>query len=269
MQNPDSTWTVRLTRSNHILSVLRDTFFPVDFADVIIHNTDGTTETLELLRTGSGTFKGKTYPQPGETYRITISAKGLEAVESEMTMPSVVPIVKIEFDSTGVPPRDSNRPFYQAYLPFTLTFNDPPGERNFYTVEAIGYKRIKYGPLGQEIVDTVATRSFVSIRDPGIATEDDRRERFTDDTFDGRTYNAPLATSFYSFPDSELIAFEIKLTCMSKEYFRYEETAELSFDVMGDPFAQPVQVYSNVSNGFGIFTGGSYDKRRYDVKQEP
>ncbi|MBK6525335.1 MAG: DUF4249 family protein [Crocinitomicaceae bacterium] len=39
---------------------------------------------------------------------------------------------------------------------------------------------------------------------------------------------------------------------------KYQETA-------GDPFAQPVQVYSNVENGFGIFGGCFIEILVFDV----
>jgi hypothetical protein len=269
VQVPDSVWTVRLSRSNNILSPLRDNFFPIDFAEVAIQNPDGTIETLSLVKTGSGKFKGKSRPQPGLKYKLTINAKQLEYVESEMTMPALIAIEKIEFDSTQIEPRTSNQFFHDAYLPFTLTFSDPPGERNFYKVEVVAYKQVKYGQAGHEVIDTLAAGLNVDIKNAGIDSEGNVRQSFTDETFEGKTFNASLATSVWSFPNEKLLYIDVKLESLSYEYFTYEQSASLSRDAMGDPFAQPVQVYSNMSNGFGLFTGGSYSVRRYYTPEEP
>jgi hypothetical protein len=55
--------------------------------------------------------------------------------------------------------------------------------------------------------------------------------------------------------DSTIIV--VSLMSLSEDYFKYKLSLEKYQETAGDPFAQPVQVYSNVENGFGIFGGYS------------
>jgi len=47
------------------------------------------------------------------------------------------------------------------------------------------------------------------------------------------------------------------LSSVSEDYYKYNVTLAKYEQTQGDPFAQPVQVYSNIENGFGIFGGYS------------
>lgn len=263
IQQPGSTWAIDLTRSNYILSPNEYSFSPVDIAEVVIENPDGTTETLSLASPGSGHFRGSGHPLPGQTYRVMVNPTGLDAVDAEMTMPDVVPIVNVEWDSTGVGPEPGVS--YVSDVKFKLTFKDPAGE-NFYRVQVIQYLVHSYQTdiNGQPVYDTIARPASMWALDPTISTEDNRTDRYKDVLFEGKTYTAEYVVQFRADPNVELLKIELRLINMSKEYFRYEETKELQRNVLGDPFAQPVPVYSNFDNGFGIFGGYSFDARNYD-----
>ena len=51
----------------------------------------------------------------------------------------------------------------------------------------------------------------------------------------------------------------VYLISASEDYFRYKRTYSLQEESSGDPFAQPVNVYNNIENGFGIVAGYSED----------
>jgi hypothetical protein len=48
-----------------------------------------------------------------------------------------------------------------------------------------------------------------------------------------------------------------KITSCSSQYYRYVNSLELYNESDGNPFAEPVQLYNNISNGYGIFAGAS------------
>ena len=50
---------------------------------------------------------------------------------------------------------------------------------------------------------------------------------------------------------------EIRLVNTSEAYFNYLKSFNMYQRASGNPFATPVQVYSNVENGMGIFAGGT------------
>jgi hypothetical protein len=261
IQYSDSTWSVNLTLTKYILSAPQQDFLPVTDAKVVIRNPNGASEQLTFL--GNGKYGSPSYPQPGITYRIIVTAEALEPSEGEMTMPTLVPMVDIEWDSTGV--RQNGPPgYYFSDVPFKVTFNDPAGVTNYYSMEVYGYYAETRRPPGRAIIqDTVIQPLSVYIKDAAIATQDDFRHRFNDKTFEGKTYTAPFITYLSEYEDHDLYMVEVRLVNISEALFRYEETMELNDDVEGDPFAQPVQIFSNMSNGFGIFAGAAFDSRRY------
>ena len=51
------------------------------------------------------------------------------------------------------------------------------------------------------------------------------------------------------------LSITLHLQNISKSYYYYRTSLELYKDASRNPFAQPVQVFSNINNGFGIFAG--------------
>ena len=49
----------------------------------------------------------------------------------------------------------------------------------------------------------------------------------------------------------------VTVRTVSKDYYLYKTTGDLQDETSGSPFAQPVNAYQNVVNGFGIFAGYS------------
>lgn len=272
LQTPDSVWDVHLTRSNYILSPLGRNFFPVDFAKVHIEGSDGTSEELELAGSQTGRFKGHSYPKPGQSYRITVTPTGLDGVTAEMKMPSTIPIIDLEWDSAAMNSQSSHYEYY-GYVPLRITFTDPPEEKNFYGLQTYYYyaRHIPSQNGQQELRDTVVVEGIIYNIDPNIATKNENVSRFTDESFPGKTYTANCVSRYgpYIFNRDDLLWIDVRLVTMSEGFYKYVETIDLGNRVAGDPFAQPVPVYSNVSNGFGIFGGVVYDVRRFDVRNSP
>lgn len=44
---------------------------------------------------------------------------------------------------------------------------------------------------------------------------------------------------------------------INKSLYNYHQSLKTYDDVNNIPFAQPVQVYSNIENGFGVFSGAN------------
>jgi len=62
--------------------------------------------------------------------------------------------------------------------------------------------------------------------------------------------------------DSEIIAprVMVELQAISPDYYRYLKSVELYRITESDAFSEPIQIYSNVKNGWGIF--GSLSSQR-------
>ena len=74
---------------------------------------------------------------------------------------------------------------------------------------------------------------------------------FNDLLFDGETATFKInlnELSYYSY-------LVMNLYSCSEEYYLYNKSYQTAIETTGDPFAQPVQVFSNINNGHGIFGG--------------
>ncbi len=52
----------------------------------------------------------------------------------------------------------------------------------------------------------------------------------------------------------------VELQALSPELYRYLKSVELFCITESDAFSEPVQIYSNVQNGWGILGALSYDR---------
>jgi hypothetical protein len=86
---------------------------------------------------------------------------------------------------------------------------------------------------------------FISV-DAGILVKDV--------LFNGRQAEVRIKMENWQSP-SYFAGVRVVLRSVSEDYYNYMATKELQDETSGNPFAQPVSVYNNVSNGFGIFAG--------------
>lgn len=265
IQQSDSAWAIQLSRSKYILE---PGYFPspVYDGDVVIHSPDGTSETL--VAESDGYFVGTGVAETGKQYRITASAYGLDPVEGTMKMPERVKIIDVVWDSTRIEPNNSVGGAPAGRVPFTITFADPGGESNYYDINVYLYTWHSYtNQNGEQVIDSIGRFCPTYLQDPGIFDGDDQSE-FTDRTFDGQTRTISLITEFVVWPGMTHYRTEVWLTTSGEDYYKFQETRALQNSVRGDPFAQPVQVYSNMSNSFGIFVGTATDVKSWAAPPE-
>jgi hypothetical protein len=86
---------------------------------------------------------------------------------------------------------------------------------------------------------------------------------FNDLLFNGQNKTLELEIPYENWSGSEdgydwsyqTLTLRLYLHNISISYYYYRTSLELFQNASGNPFAQPVQVFSNVENGFGIFAG--------------
>jgi hypothetical protein len=86
---------------------------------------------------------------------------------------------------------------------------------------------------------------------------------FNDLLFNGQNKALELEIPYENYSGIEVgyewsyktLSVRVYLHNISKSYYYYRNSLELYQSASGNPFAQPVQVYSNIENGFGVFAG--------------
>lgn len=249
----DSVWKVHVSQS---LSVL-DTGQLDRVLDAMVTIDDGVGNQVTLQHQGEGIYEAATeMPAPSQTYTITASAPGYEQVNASDAIPGAVQIVSLDTNLRYNP--DST-----LSLDIELTFNDPSGERNFYMIEMLESYTFIFG------TDTISEEypGYLVCTDPNIETDNSFSgggfENYyeyillKDAAFDGQSYTIKFSIEeLYIDPQFEN-KYTLSLVASSEAFFNYRRSYQAFINTQGNPFAQPVQVYSNVEGGHGIFAGGA------------
>ena len=246
---PDSVWQVQISRNRHILNNLP--FQNVEDAQVGVYDFSSTL-IATLAHKGGGVYRGETSPSPGGSYTLKVETATEHNTIAISQIPAVVPITSVEVDLDT-----SGFQFNYQEVEMTVNFSDPI-EKNYYLIKILreGYY------LDYKTKDTVNFRSETNFTpvDPAYENLYDSRTGmlFNDPLFNGKDYGFLMKiNSSILMPNDQYSATRVNviLFSVSEEYYQYFTRKNLQDYNQGDPFAQPVQVFTNVENGFGIFAG--------------
>jgi hypothetical protein len=247
---PDSTFTVQFTANRYVLD--NKNFQKIENGVVKIYEDDQPIETL--VHIGNGIYKSPTRkPVVGKSYKVSAEVENLGTVTSKSSVPSLVKISSLEFSPESA---SSNGP---PKTKFNLKFEDPQSVYNYYQI--IVSSGIVIVNNGIEKVNWYP--HYIESGDPIIQGENGKSTNialFKDILFDGKTFNVTFKASIYN-PQR----IRVSLRTLSEDYYRYQTTTQLQNDTSGDPFAQPTNVYNNITNGYGIFAGYAESIYEYSV----
>jgi hypothetical protein len=239
--NPDSVFEVFASKSSAFGA---PPSFLINDATVTIFESGNLV--AELFQIRQGTYRATNYkPRIGVTYELRVSAEGFKSVRSTATIPS-----PIKIDSVVVTEKSIDR--FKTNL--TLFFQDPPGEDNYYQLLLYSIERSAVSDTLLSIIGF--SSSDAVLRKPeGFEDKSDYYDDafFDDALFDGEFYD--LDISFYTH--SEPIEMFVVLLTTSKSYYNFRKSVEQQKLSEGNPFAEPVPIYTNIENGLGVFAGYS------------
>ncbi|RCL74489.1 MAG: DUF4249 domain-containing protein [Flavobacteriales bacterium] len=252
----DSVWSAHISRSVGVLD--NTSYTTIDDASVNIFDENANLITT-LTHQGNGLYTSPTgvSPLPNQSYTLEASAGGYQSVNATNFIPPAVPIYQLD----TVTSTNSND---ETILEATITFQDPPNVSNYYMLEVL----VK-GTWESWEGDSVEFREPLEISCDDINVETVNRFNFggfentylylmlKDQNFDGENYALTFSVINYAeLKEMELFG-EIRLVNTSEAYFNYLTSFNMYQRTINNPFATPVQVYSNVNNGMGIFAGGT------------
>lgn len=256
--SPDSTWKVNLSHSLSIGETGQTG--PITNAVVRIKNAqDQTVATLD--HTGEGIYTSSTLrPNHSENYSVEAEALGY-------TMVSATDLAPAPF-STSLEDTSSNFFLGEEVIEVDLRIDDPAGQENYYVIEC---QSILYDSMGYFDEFPSYGISLDPKNDNGDLGDQNTsyvRIYFTDQSFNGQSYSTTV--SFFSgilnwLYDAdplngevalERIDFNVRVRSVSKSLYQYLKSLDKYENYSYDPtFSQPVQVFSNVKDGFGVFGG--------------
>ncbi len=240
--NPDSLWTIQLNLNRHVLD--EQPFEMPDGAHAVIYQDDQPSDTL--ISIGNGQYQsdnGK--PDVDKNYSIRISHPNHGELRAHSSVPSPAQIISAEMYASG-----------SQNTTIKVKLQDAPAEDNFYELFA-DLEQEYYQNQSQTIIVSEHRLQLTS-EDPAIQNDNEPYSNtviFKDILFNGKEVELTFKVDAYNIANFGVI--NITLRTLSEDGYNYLRTARLQENTSGDPFAQPVNVYNNIQNGFGIFAGYS------------
>ncbi|WP_160118728.1 DUF4249 domain-containing protein [Chryseotalea sanaruensis] len=298
----DSVFKVHLSTSAKVTGNIEHKV--LETAAVKIKDEDGQLFDLELVEyndnSSSKFYKstGDYKPIPGKQYFIEASNTGIPSISATLTMPEVVELSNVKFasDQFQVFERNQeNNPEYPNafFLPVRLTINDQPGE-NYYELSVLEeHLPLSYINQQGELVNSpgfflpvtvFSYNTFLNSSDienwEGLDGVDYYRRGellFSDEPFDGKALDVEIlaftTVRLNGFPEPliEHVSnrrFHVVLNHVSKEYYTYRQTLRNYLENRHNNFVEPINVYSNIKNGLGIFLGNTSHKVALDPNNQ-
>lgn len=294
---PDSVVQIHLSRSRFILD-RRTNQYPINDATVELYVNGQHKETL-LHRDWEdnlivGYYRGTYKPREQDIITIRASAPGLQPVKAETTIPSAPRIELADStltyhwedmtNSASSTPSETYKTLVQTN-DIRILLKDDPEKNNAYFLKV---DNTVYHDNGHHFVypSDVDIKTIIKGNITGDTSDfleeflsDDeetfyRRNLFSDTFFNGRNLFLDFQNVTYiqtkkyrngkevDSSDEEVeYQYTIALSAMSEEYYRFIITSQRALYLKNDPFADPVQVTSNVENGTGLL--GSYTTSKF------
>jgi Domain of unknown function (DUF4249) len=250
-------WEATVSLNRSIFEKDEEPYQLVTDATVSVYDENGNANTLS--HRGQGRYISNTEkPLAGKRYRLAVSAPGYETVESESVAPVPVPITDFTIEQQSL---------NESLI--TIKFKDNGAEQNYYFAFA-DVESETYNSITDEVA-TFKTKVFMNkseeeggqLNSQFIQIEEGIL--MSDALFNGKEFELSFKTSSRNFNGGAYSHISATLYTVSKDYYEYKATKYLQNENSGNPFAQPVNVYNNIKNGFGVFAGLSQSISRKEL----
>jgi len=251
--NPDSILSVNLSHTFNVFDDESSTNLPfIDYANIEVYENDN--YLFNLINKDLGNYsKEGFFPKAGKQYTLKIAANAYKNIEAKTQIPRKTIINN--FDTTHIIYSDeySKSTIYFGHI----TYQDTPGEDNYYQLKCVSLRRIS----GQGEQEWVYEHLWVDENSSSFFDKSWGNLLWSDKYSDGKEVSVRFG--FYDkYEDDynvntliDTVRYVFSLQSIDRDYFLYLKTKGLYDETDGgsDPFMEPVVVYNNVENGYGIF----------------
>lgn len=255
----ESLWVVRVTSSVGFTGPQSPGF--VEDATVEVWAADRLVARLARADTATYTAVGGQRPQPGVPYTLRVSAPGFTSVEGTGALPDPPQAGFSHTVETGATPT-------RRVVRVEMTLTDPVGPTR-YALQLLHLRALVDPQAGTVTPLPPALFPFASADEtlgdpfPNPLDPDNPvyyQALFPDDGFDGAARTVAFEFAYDESPPppsgpAVRRAFMVVLLSLSDDLYRYAQTAPEQALFGDNPFAEPLRVHSNMSNGLGIFAG--------------
>ncbi len=176
-------------------------------------------------------------------------------MESQDILPSSVPISNLSYavkDSSTYYDEYMNGSYGNCTFDLTVRFNDPASAENYYLFSGYSYTIDNYSS------DTLEDRIYFDQKEGEnafVETYSSEGLIFSDKYFNGKSFSFSVAVEDWDFTTGK--AYFFVLSSLSRNAYLYKKSLAMYENSHNNFFAEPVQIYNNIKNGYGIFAGYS------------
>jgi len=195
----------------------------------------------------------------GKAYSVKVKAPGFTEATAESIVPSQSQIVSLQYvrdartNSSGTPESE-----------ITITFNDPGAEKNYYLIQFFGVYTDQYGnPVPIWCIHTsdkdVEVIGYADPMEPNSCYDGDQL-LLSDANFNGKQKVVKFFIESYQLQEfvnpsaNRTYRPFVNVLRITEDQFKFIKSYSLYSNSSDNPFAEPVNVFTNVNNGYGVFS---------------
>ena len=188
----------------------------------------------------------KIFPQIGCDYLVSVNVPGFSEAKASVTIPEKVEIEHI--DTIGIVLPAGKFISDNKGTMCKIQFTDPINTANYYLLNICKAPSVNpfYNDIDFTSEDPIIEETLNSGRShEGIA--------FSDKLINGQKHSLSIILkdeSIASVQSGDEFSIYFRLYSITEEYFRYIQTLNLYSKNFGNPLAEPVMVFTNVTGGF-------------------
>ena len=218
----------------------------------------------------SNYWSDKTLPLPGKEYRILVKAPGYPDANACTTVPNLVKIESLDTTRFLVAPNPNYPEMSNVRFKCQINFSDPGNETNYYLIRVSRFSRHEWWTENIDIrvasTDPIVEQKLALVGDEVYAIA------FTDKVINGEKcglqfiidaneIGLPFVDNRGTMDGVPIPLYKtvvyFSLYSITEEYFWYIKTLNLYNKNYGNPLTEPVLIYSNIKNGYGIFAAAA------------
>jgi hypothetical protein len=254
-QAQDRFFTVRVGRSFGItetISTLNTGQFDVPDAVVLLKQNGIVSDTLKY-NTANKRYEGRRQRALlGNSYSIEASANGFGKAEGNSIFPALVQPLGIALKRKARTDQNGDQ-----LDEVTITFKDDGAKVNYYLFRI----RRAESPFINCVITNDKDVERLVYSDPFYTEEclDGNRLLVNDKNFNGLTKTIVFYVNTYEMNEAtnqqgRKLKPTVELLSINEDYYQYIKSVNSYDNAIDNPFAEPVNVTSNIKNGYGFFT---------------
>jgi hypothetical protein len=224
----------QVSRTETVLSDEPFTFV----SNAVVQLFDGSVLIGAFTSLGEGRYSLDYTPEAGKTYSIRCVDPLLGEVRSSTIIPNPV-----AFEVVNAEPVDE----FGSAIDVDIQFEDGTSDENYYHL--LFFTNFD----GQSSLLPFQTQEEF-LRNTQELSEN-TFYYFDNCLFNDNSFTDQLVNLNLNLLSSLNTENYVQLVHVSSDYFNYQKSIRLAADASGNPFSQPVQIYSNIEGGLGIFAG--------------